>query len=48
MPLPNDVNNIKKLFDLPWQCAPFSLLNGSFFSLVGQFQILEEEPVGGL
>jgi hypothetical protein len=31
MPLLNELDNIKKLFDLPWQCAPFTLLNGSLF-----------------
>jgi hypothetical protein len=45
---PYQRGNIKKLLDLLLFCAPITLLNGSLFSLVGQFQIVEEDPAGAL
>ena len=46
IPLANGVNNIHNQLDIPWQGPPLTHLNGSLFSLGGQFQIVEEDPVG--
>ncbi len=45
---PYQRGNIHKQLDLLLFCAPITLLNGSLFSLVGQFQIVEEDPVSAL
>ncbi len=45
---PYQRGNIHKQLDIHLSCAPIMLLNGRPFSLVGQSQLVEEDPVGAL